>query len=133
MADLFNYNHALGSLTIVRGTLPFDTGNLRFNATKMFYNNNAFEIVIDGHVAPYFEGIDEKARSKKYVGGFERASFAPVFRYLENAIGGRFSGGRFLIKKTISYENAYQAEQGTRDANLLRRQRVFDKYAYREE
>lgn len=132
MADLFNYNHALGSLTIVRGSLPFDTGNLRFNATRLSYSHNSFEITIDGDIAPYFVGIDEKARSKNYVGGFERASFAPVFRHLERTIGGRFAGGRFLVKKTISYNDAYQSEQLTRDANLLQRQRVFEKYNYRE-
>lgn len=132
MADLFNYNHALGSLTVARGSLPFDTGNLRFNATKMFYNQSSFEVYIDGDIAPYFVVLDKKAHSDKYVGGFEKATFAPVFRYLEHALGGRFSGGRFLVKKTISYSQAYQEEQATRDFNTIKRQQVYDKYNKRE-
>lgn len=89
------------SLVLLRASLPIDTGNLRFNATKSSYFLNGFYLYVSGMDAPYFELLDGTGRSQQYIGNFNDLSFTPVFRYLENEMGGKFAGGRFLQQKNV--------------------------------
>lgn len=96
--------------TLLRATLPIDTGNLRYNATTRTKLPNGFEFNVGGSKAPYFEIIQTRSWSKHY-NTFERVNFTPVFRYLETAIGGQFGGGRFLQKNGVKVYSAQMARQ----------------------
>lgn len=89
------------SLTLLRASLPIDTGNLRYNATKPGYTYNGFTLWTGGETAPYFATLDGTGRSAQYQGTFEQLSFTPVFRYLEKALGGKFGSGRYLQKHGV--------------------------------
>jgi hypothetical protein len=119
------------SLTLLRASLPIDTGNLRYNATKPGYTYNGFTLRTGGDTAPYFATLDGTGRSAQYQGSFEELSFTPVFRYLETALKGQFGGGRFLqqygVQKYTSRLNdkveAQRAVNVVERANLAERMR----------
>lgn len=129
MDTLFTLLNGIQSYTIAKSTLPIDTGNLRFNATKFTRGSNYFKIYIDGDVAPYFEHLDGTGHSQQYKGDFETLTFTPVFNYLKDSLKGRFASGRNLSKLRVSYEyEALLKDRITREMNLTRRQEVFEKY-----
>jgi hypothetical protein len=93
------------SHTLLKATLPMDTGNLRYNGTRRIAHHNGFELQVGGTYAPYFEHLQTKTWSK-YYNTFENKNFTPVFRYLENALKGQFGGGRFLQKRGVKRINS---------------------------
>ena len=132
-------HHAIKSVNLARASLPMDTGNLRFNGTKYGYSNRYFHIDIGGEAAPYFEHLQEKEYfwnkggptdvKNPYYKNFEKRTFAPVYNYLKFALKGKFGGGRFLVQKTMSAKQAQTVVERTIDANLLRREQVYNMYS----
>ena len=123
---------------LARGTLPFDTGNLRYNGTKGRYNQNSIEITVGGENAPYYEFLQKyptfvnSEKRNPYFNNFERETFSAVFRHIERYTKGKFSGGRFLIKKPLRHKDVYGNVELLKDVDLFRRQRVYDKYNSRD-
>jgi hypothetical protein len=96
--------------TLLRSSLPMDTGNLRYNATTRTKLGSGFEFNVGGERAPYFEILQDKSWSKHY-NTFEKVNFTPVFRYLETSLKGQFAGGRFLQKNGVKVYSAQMARQ----------------------
>ena len=91
---------AIRSHTLLKASLPMDTGNLRYNGTTRAMQGSGFILEVGGHRAPYFEYLQDRTWSK-YYDSFENKNFTPVFRYLERALHGSFGGNRFLQKKGV--------------------------------
>jgi len=138
MGKYVTYNLGLRCKTLVQGTLPMDTGNLRYNATKLFYSGISFEINVGGEEAPYFEWLQDyptyfnSDKPNPYYKSFERKNFAPVFNYLKTQLNGRFAGGRFLVQRTLTYRDVLGDVEKRESENTLRRQQVFNKFNSRE-
>jgi len=120
------------ALMLFRGTLPIDTGNLRYNATYGTYFNSGFALVIDGEKAPYFEYLDGTGRSLQYRSprGFEQESFAPVFGFLKTELNGVFGGGRFIKEKDVlKYtSDLHRTVETMSSINLSARDKVAGRY-----
>jgi hypothetical protein len=114
------------SLLLFRGTLPIDTGNLRYNASYGTYFNSGFSLLIDGDKAPYFEKLDGTGHSKQYPSpkGFEDETFAPVFAFLLDKLQGKFAGGRFIKQKDLMVysPNLHQRVETLSASNSAREQ-----------
>jgi hypothetical protein len=120
-------HHALKCENLVRATLPMDTGNLRFNGTKMYYMTDLFYITVGGYKAPYFEFLqNEEKYGKKY--NFERRNFAPVYNYLKFALKGKSGGFRYLVQNTMSARQAENIVERTIDVNVVQREKVLLSY-----
>ena len=100
--------------TLLRATLPIDTGNLRYNATTRQRTANGFKFDVGGEKAPYFEFLQDLPKSK-YYNSFERRNFTPVFRYLETTLKGQFGGGRFLQKNSVKTYSVQMARDQFRE------------------
>lgn len=105
MANYVTPIMVIRSHTLLKASLPMDTGNLRYNGTTRAMYSNGFQLEVGGHNAPYFEYLQDKTWSK-YYNTFENKNFTPVFRYLERALQGSFGGGRFLQRKGVKRLNA---------------------------
>ena len=115
--------------TLLRATLPIDTGNLRYNATTRTKLPNGFEFDVGGNKAPYFEIIQTRSWSVHYQ-TFENVNFTPVFRYLETALHGQSKGSRFLQKNGVKVYSTQMARQQFRleFENTAARDRVASRY-----
>jgi hypothetical protein len=120
------------ALMLFRGTLPIDTGNLRYNATYGTYFNSGFALIIDGEKAPYFEYLDGTGKSDQYanLNGFQDESFAPVFGFLKTELKGVFGGGRFIKEKDVlKYtSDLHRTVETMSSMNLSARDRVAGRY-----
>lgn len=119
----------INSHTLLRATLPMDTGNLRYNATTRTKFPNGFQLDVGGSKAPYFEIIQTRTWSKHY-NTFHDVNFTPVFRFLETALKGQFGGGRYLQKNGVKVYSAQMARQQFRleFENTAARDTVAAKY-----
>jgi hypothetical protein len=117
----------LKSLRVLQSSLPIDTGNLRYNATKGYYYNNGFQLTTGGDLAPYYEFLqDESKYGRKY--SFEPRSFTPVYRFLQGELQGMFGGGRFLKNMNITFQSELKTFLSSKNEYLEAREQVASRY-----
>lgn len=109
------------SLNTVRINLPIDTGNLRFNATTEFGNENFFEIRVGGVRANYFGPYLEENPNSIHYKNLD-ANIIPniLVPHLEKVLNGKASfSGMNDINETLTQQLANN-NVNRRNKTLLR-------------
>jgi len=133
-------HHTIKCMNLVQASLPMDTGNLRFVGTRDTYSPPFYTISVGGDAAPYFEFLQTKTffenkygksdKENPYYNNFEDVTFTPVFNYLKFALRGQFGGGRYLIGKTMSAQQAKDiVNRSVERLDMGRLTQVYNKYS----
>lgn len=83
----------LQAKTIAQQKTPFDTGNLRYNAIKVYKTPTGFRIVSRYNVAPYGSLLDQRAtikgRANKHVGWWTHEANLAVSTFMHANLNDR--------------------------------------------
>ena len=110
-------------LNVVRRTLPMDTGNLRYNATKSSYYGDSIYLTIGGMEADYFEYLEEGTSTHgKHKGIMKKSVFPNAIKTVRGELKPR-------SRTQQGYHRAMYDNYARANENLARREARFERSA----